>query len=74
MRTIEFPCATRRAIIDILRATDLPDDHEHADILEAKLDQTPDDQPIVLMSLGDDVCLRSVVFAAVRLGIRLPTG
>ena len=72
MRTLEFPWETWRAIIDFLRATEMPDYHEHADILEGKLDQTPADQPLVLMSLSDDIYLRSVNFACWRLGIRLP--
>jgi hypothetical protein len=57
-----------------LRKTDLPDYHEHTDILKAKLDQTPADQPMVLTSLSDDIYLRSVNCACWRLGIRVPAG
>jgi hypothetical protein len=47
-------------------------DHQHADIREATLDQTPADQPIILMHLREDISLRSHTFACWRLGIRLP--
>jgi hypothetical protein len=73
MWTMELPFETWRAIIDALRATNIPYKRQHANEIEAKLDETPADQTLVRMSFGDDIYLRSVNWACVQLGIPRPT-
>ena len=45
---------------------------EHADLLERQLEQHAPDQPVVSLSLTDDVYLRSYNWARLRLGMPLP--
>jgi hypothetical protein len=61
-----------RAVIDVLRATELPYKREHADIIERLLDRHAPDEPMVTLSLTDDVYLRSYNWARLALGIPLP--
>ncbi len=45
---------------------------EHADYLERQLEQHGPDEAVVLLSLTDDVFLRSYNWVRVQLGIPLP--
>ena len=72
MNTIELPWETWRAVIAALREKALPYMLEHADYLERLLEQHGPDEPIVRLSLTDDVFLRSYNWARVQLGIPLP--
>ena len=61
-----------RAVIAAMRAHGLPYELEHAEHIERVLEQhAPEEDPVVL-SLTDDVSLRSYNGARVRLGIPLP--
>ena len=73
MWTLELPFETWRAIIDWLRSRDIAYSRQHANEIEAKLDETPADQPMVTMSLNDDIFLRSVNWACLALDIPRPT-
>jgi hypothetical protein len=73
METMVLPCETWREIIEWLRMHDDDVRHRHADEIEARLDLTPADQALVRMRFGDDICLRSVNWACVQLGIPRPT-
>ena len=44
----------------------------HAELIQARLDETPADVPEPCLSVSHDVVLRSVNVAAVRLGLHLP--
>jgi hypothetical protein len=61
-----------RAVIAVLRATELAYKREHADIIERLLDRHAADEPMVTLSLTDDVYLRSYNWARLALGIPLP--
>jgi hypothetical protein len=61
-----------RAVIDVLRAKELTYMHEHADIIERLLERHAADEPMVTLSLTDDVYLRSYNGARLELGIPLP--
>ncbi len=61
-----------RAVIAVLRAKDLPYMREHADHIERLLERQGPDEPMVRLSLTDDVFLRSYNWARVQLGIPLP--
>jgi hypothetical protein len=61
-----------RAVIEVLRAKELPYMREHADIIERLLDRRAADEPMVTLSLTDDVYLRSYNWARLELGIPLP--
>jgi hypothetical protein len=61
-----------RAVIAVLREKALPYMLEHADYLEQHLEQHGPGEPIVRLSLTDDVYLRSYNWARVQLGIPLP--
>jgi hypothetical protein len=54
-----------------MRAHGLPYELEHADHIERLLEQHAPDETMVL-SLTDDVSLRSYTWARLRLGIPLP--
>jgi hypothetical protein len=60
-----------RAVVDVLRAKALPYMLEHADHIERLLEQHGPSEPIVRLSLTDDVFLRSYNWALVQLGIPL---
>jgi hypothetical protein len=45
---------------------------EHANVIEEQLEQHGPDEPIVRLSLSDDVFLRSSTWARWQLGIPLP--
>ena len=72
MRTIALSWETWRAIIATLRERALPYMLEHADQLEQQLERHGPDEPVVRLSLTDDVFLRSYTWARVQLGIPLP--
>ena len=72
MRTIDLSWETWRAIIAALRAKGLPSMLEHADALERLLEQHGPGEPMVRLSLTDDIFLRSDNWARVQLGIPLP--
>jgi hypothetical protein len=55
MHAISLPFETWLAIIDVLRAHDLPYMVEHADLIEAKLDQHAADETMVSLGLTEDV-------------------
>ena len=61
-----------RAVIAVLRAKGLPYMLAHADYLVGHLEQHGPDEPMVRLSLTDDVFLRSYTWARVQLGIPLP--
>jgi hypothetical protein len=61
-----------RAVIAALRAKALPSMLEHADHIERLLEQHGPDEPMVRLSLTDDVFLRSYNWARLQLGIPLP--
>jgi hypothetical protein len=66
------PWKTRRGVIAVLREKGLPYMLEHADHGERQLEQHGPDEPMVRLSLTDDVYLRSFNWARVQLGIPLP--
>jgi hypothetical protein len=72
MNAITLPWETWRAVIVAMRAHGLPYELEHADHVEHLLEQHAPDQPMVTLSLTDDVYLRSYNWARLRLGIPLP--
>jgi hypothetical protein len=47
-----------RAVIDVLRAKELPFMREHPDHIERLLERHGPDEPMVTLSLTDDVYLR----------------
>jgi hypothetical protein len=59
-------------VIGFLRKSGEAYNRQHADLIQARLDETPADVAEPCLSLTDDVVLRSVNVAAVRLGLRLP--
>ena len=61
-----------RAVIAALREKGLPYMLEHADHIEWLLEQHGPGEPMVRLSLTDDVFLRSYNWARVQLGIPLP--
>jgi hypothetical protein len=61
-----------RAVIAVLREHGLPYELEHADHIERLLDRHGPDEPMVTLSLTDDVYLRSYNGARLELGIPLP--
>jgi hypothetical protein len=68
----ESSCPGRRgAVIDLLRASGLPDKRDYADHKGHLLDQHAPDQVTVAISLTDDVFLRSYNWARWQLGIPL---
>ena len=60
-----------RAVITVLRSKGLASMLDHADIIEQQLEQHGPDEPMVTLSLTDDVYLRSYNWARVELGIPL---
>ena len=72
MNAIELSWETWRAVIAALRAKGLPYMLEHADHIERQLERHGPDEPVVRLSLTDDVFLRSSTWARVQLGIPLP--
>ena len=72
MNAITLPWETWRAVIDVLRASELSYEVEHADLIERQLDHHAPDEPMVTLSLSDDVYLRSYNGARLELGIPLP--
>jgi hypothetical protein len=69
-----LPWADWRAVSDMLRAKVLPSMLQQADHLEQLLDRYPPDQATVVLSLSDDLFLRSLTWARWQLGIPLPSG
>ncbi len=61
-----------RAVVAAMREHGLPYELEHADHIEALLEQHAPDEPMVTLSLTDDVYLRSYNGARLELGIPLP--
>jgi hypothetical protein len=61
-----------RAIITVLRVMAPPYMREHADSIEWLLERHAADEPMVTLSLTDDVYLRSYNGARLELGIPLP--
>jgi hypothetical protein len=61
-----------RRVIASMREHGLPYELEHADHIEHLLEQHSPDEPMVTLSLTDDVYLRSYTWARLRLGIPLP--
>jgi hypothetical protein len=61
-----------RAVIDILRAKGLRYMLDHAESIERQLDQHAPGEPVVRLTLTDDVFLRSYNWARLELGIPLP--
>jgi hypothetical protein len=72
VNTIELPWETWRAVIAALREKGLPYMLDHADHIERLLEQHGPGEPLVRLSLTDDVYLRSYNWARVQLGIPLP--
>ena len=72
MNAIELPWEDWRAVIAVLRAKALPSMREHANIIERLLERDGADEPLVTLSLTDDVSLRSSNGARLELGIPLP--
>ena len=61
-----------RAVIAALREQGLPYMLEHATVIEAQLERHGPDEPMVRLSLTDDVFLRSFNWAHLQLEIPLP--
>jgi hypothetical protein len=61
-----------RAIIDVLRAKPLPYMRDHADHIERLLERHGPDEPVVTLSLTDDVYLRPYNGARLEHGTPLP--
>lgn len=61
-----------RAVIAMMREHGLPYELEHADHIERLLEQRAPDEPMVTLSLTDDVYLRFYNWARWLLGIPLP--
>jgi hypothetical protein len=72
MWRICWPWHTWLDVIAVLRESAVAHQREHADLIQARLDETPADVAEPSLSLSDDVVLRSVNYAAVRLGLHLP--
>ena len=72
MNTIILSWEDWRAVIAVLREKPLPYRLEHADHIEHRLEQHGPDEPIVTLSLTDDVYLRSYNWARWQLRIPLP--
>ena len=72
MRRVELTWEDWRAVIAVLREKALPYMLQHADHIERLLEQHGPDQPMVTLSLTDDVFLRSYNWARFQLGIPLP--
>lgn len=72
MNTTTLPWEDWRAIIAVLREKGLDSMLAHADRLEQMLEQHGTDEPVVTLSLTDDVFLRGYNYARVELGIPLP--
>jgi hypothetical protein len=71
-QAIELPWETWRDVIAVLREKALPSVPEHAIVIEEQLERHGPDEPIVRLSLTDDVFLRSYNWARLQLGIPLP--
>ena len=56
----------------MLREEALPYVLEHANVVEERLERHGPDEPVVTLSLTDDVYLRSYNWARLRLGLPLP--
>ena len=67
MKTITLPWETWRAVIDFLCGTELSYAHDHADVIEGKLDQGAADQPLVRLAFTDDGSHRCITLAAISL-------
>jgi hypothetical protein len=65
-----WPWSTGLAVLAFLRASTVASNRQHADPIQARLDETPADVAEPCLSVSDDVVLRSV--SAVRLELRLP--
>ena len=61
-----------RRVIKSMREHGLPYEMEHADHVERLLERHAPGEPMVTLSLTDDVYLRSYNSARVRLGVPLP--
>ena len=72
MWEIELSWEDWRAVIAVPREKGLDYMLDHADRLERLLEQHGPDEPMVTLSLTDDVYLRSYNYARVELGIPLP--
>ena len=72
MTTITLSWEDWRAVIAVLREKQLPYMREHADHIERLLERHGPDEPMVTLSLTDDVFLRSYNGARLELGIPLP--
>jgi hypothetical protein len=72
MNTITLSWEDWRAVINELRASDLPYKRDHADQLEQQLEQHPPEEAMVTLHLTEDVFLRSYNWARWQLGIPLP--
>jgi hypothetical protein len=71
MTTIELPWESWRAVIAALRTTGVPYMLDHANMIEEQLERHGPDEPMVRLSLTDDVFLRSSTWARCQLGIPL---
>jgi hypothetical protein len=72
MNSITLAWEHWRAVIAMMRAHGLSYELEHADHVERLLEQHAPAEPMVTLSLTDDVYLRSYTWARLRLGIPLP--
>jgi hypothetical protein len=72
MRTIELPWETWRAVIAVLREKALLSKLEHANVIEEQFERHGPHEPMVRLSLTDDVFRRSSTWARWQLGIPLP--
>jgi hypothetical protein len=72
MNSITLSWEDWRAVIAVLREKGLPYMLEHAGHIERLLEQHGPDEPMVRLSLTDDVFLRSYNWARLQLGIPLP--
>jgi hypothetical protein len=72
MWRICWPWQTWLEVIAVLRESTLAYSRQHADLIQARLDETPAEVAEPCLSLSDDDVLRSVNYAAVRLGLHLP--
>jgi hypothetical protein len=60
------------AVIALLRMSSEEYNRQQADMIQSRLDEIPADVVEPCLALPDDVVLRSVNWAAVTLGLRLP--
>jgi hypothetical protein len=72
MRTIELPWEDWRAVIAVLREKAVPYMLEHANVIEEQLERHGPGEPMIRLSLTDDVFLRSCNWARWQLGSPLP--